>query len=556
MNTSHFEEYSKDELELYHLSENIDVYRHARNSYLQRCFPDYPDLVFNRLIVSFVIRGTVKNAPLVYAILDTFPSNVCAIDINKVSVKINEEKIFIENIQALCDLLIVSGSWKSFVISFRDVIMNRTEFMYLVSYVEDKNKENIQYYRKSIDELRKKYLTGKKKLEKKDTIITKVRITKSSPIDSLHTVINQYKNMYCIHMDVEEYKVSDHDIVLKIEDSLITDFRLSPGYRIENHAGNNKDWDMPSIMIQEMTHNDLFKFNFRGFKRCFIFDSIGIDFLKFYGFSFYDSEIDNIPIINKALPELELQRRYDEYSGETYHCLLFKMEDAEGNKKYGAGFTKSAIHTFVLKLCKELEETNSRKLELNGASCLPFSENRDFIHAFLSWKGKKKRWRLENHFSYFYVDRQIKKESDVFGIPNELISDAYAGKYNSYEFGEYAKPLNRWKSEELVFNITKRLYRDYQVIYQYRPYFLQTDNGNMSYDVYICGLKVAIEYQGKQHFEPVDYFGGKDNFLKQQERDRLKLEKSRDNGIKLIYVNYWESITPSLIRSRVESAIK
>ena len=283
---------------------------------------------------------------------------------------------------------------------------------------------------------------------------------------------------------------------------------------------------------------------------------IGIDFFKFHGLNYYVRDIDNLPVVDKALPELELQRRFDEYGGETYHFLIFKMVDIDGSKQYGAGYTKGAIHSFVLKLCKELEETNSRSLELNGASCLSFPENRGFIKAFLSWKGKKKRWRLENNFSYYYVDRQIKDDADLFLIPGQLISNAYAGEYDPYEFGEYSKPLNRWKSEELVFNITKKLYHDYQVIYQYRPFFLQTENGNMSYDVYICGLKVAIEYQGKQHFEPVDYFGGKENFEKQQERDKLKAERSRDNGIKLVHVNYWESITPSLIKSRVEEAMK
>lgn len=77
----------------------------------------------------------------------------------------------------------------------------------------------------------------------------------------------------------------------------------------------------------------------------------------------------------------------------------------------------------------------------------------------------------------------------------------------------------------------------------------------MSYDIYICGLKVAIEYQGKQHFEPVDFFGGKENFEAQQKRDKLKAQRSKENGVKLIYINYWDDITPNLIRERIEAAI-
>jgi hypothetical protein len=73
----------------------------------------------------------------------------------------------------------------------------------------------------------------------------------------------------------------------------------------------------------------------------------------------------------------------------------------------------------------------------------------------------------------------------------------------------------------------------------------------MSYDVYICGLKTAIEYQGKQHFEPVEYFGGKEHYDKQVERDKLKLKLSEENEVKLIYVNYWEDVTPDLIIEKV-----
>jgi len=122
----------------------------------------------------------------------------------------------------------------------------------------------------------------------------------------------------------------------------------------------------------------------------------------------------------------------------------------------------------------------------------------------------------------------------------------------SGEYGYYSKPLNRWKSEELVYTIAKQLYQDYLVIYQYRPHFLATESGSMSYDIYICGLKVAIEYQGKQHFEPVEYFGGEENHKKQKQRDQLKAELSKENGVKLVYINYWESITPELVKQRVE----
>ena len=34
----------------------------------------------------------------------------------------------------------------------------------------------------------------------------------------------------------------------------------------------------------------------------------------------------------------------------------------------------------------------------------------------------------------------------------------------------------------------------------------------LSYDFYIPNNNVVIEFQGKQHFEPIEYFGGKEYF--------------------------------------------
>ena len=532
--------------------DQIDFYKNARDSFMQNNFSDYPNVQYDQFTVTFNIPTTSKNVPLVYAVLDRLPDELCVIEAGSVRVTIPNEESFYDNIQLIYDLLSIAGSWKSFSFDFNGKDINRTEFGYVTDYLFERCGERTHYYRRSIDQIKKQYLSGKRRQTKNKETDTKVYISKCNPVKAMRSVIDKYINLHAKNMEVCEHRISDHDIVLRIEDSLIVDFRLMPCYWTRLNDENFKPWSNPYIVIHELTHNDIFKFNFAGFRRCFKSDCVGIDFYKFTGQHCYINEIDIYDYVDKALPELKLQKRYEEYSGETYHYLLFKMIGADGNTKYGVGYTKGAIHAFVLKLCKELEEKNSRSLELNGVSCLPFRENRTFIAAFLSWKGEKKRWRLENQFSYYYEDYQIKDESKLVVLTDEILKDAYRGKYDSCEFGVYSKPLNRWKSEELVFNLTKKLYKDYQVVYQYRPYFLQTENGNMSYDVYICGLKVAIEYQGKQHFEPVEYFGGKEHFEKQQERDKLKAELSKENGVRLVYINYWEDITPALIRSRID----
>ena len=78
----------------------------------------------------------------------------------------------------------------------------------------------------------------------------------------------------------------------------------------------------------------------------------------------------------------------------------------------------------------------------------------------------------------------------------------------------------------------------------------------MSYDVNVCGENIAIEYQGKQHFEPVEFFGGQKHLEEQRKRDELKREKSEQNGIILICINYWEDISLDLIKSKIAEEYK
>ena len=56
-------------------------------------------------------------------------------------------------------------------------------------------------------------------------------------------------------------------------------------------------------------------------------------------------------------------------------------------------------------------------------------------------------------------------------------------------------------------------------------------------------LKVAIEYQGGQHYESVELYGGKKAFKGIQERDTNKKELCNKQGIKLVEWKYDVPIT-------------
>lgn len=54
-------------------------------------------------------------------------------------------------------------------------------------------------------------------------------------------------------------------------------------------------------------------------------------------------------------------------------------------------------------------------------------------------------------------------------------------------------------------------------------------------DGQLCGL---IEYDGKQHFSPIDYFGGEETLKIQQERDQKKNKWCKENNINLLRIPY------------------
>jgi hypothetical protein len=103
-------------------------------------------------------------------------------------------------------------------------------------------------------------------------------------------------------------------------------------------------------------------------------------------------------------------------------------------------------------------------------------------------------------------------------------------------------------NESLLYNLIQNAFPNYEVITQYSPDWL----GRQRIDIFIKELNLAIEYNGKQHYEPVTYFGGKEGFLKTVERDKMKKKKCKRNRCELIEVKYDENLqeTVEIIKTR------
>lgn len=72
-------------------------------------------------------------------------------------------------------------------------------------------------------------------------------------------------------------------------------------------------------------------------------------------------------------------------------------------------------------------------------------------------------------------------------------------------------------------------------------YIIQKDfpwlkyKNNLHIDIYLPEYNIAIECQGGQHFYPVDFYGGDEEYRMICERDKLKYDLCKKNGIRVLY---------------------
>ena len=162
-------------------------------------------------------------------------------------------------------------------------------------------------------------------------------------------------------------------------------------------------------------------------------------------------------------------------------------------------------------------------------------------HGCTKCKGDKNREKLS-----ISKDDFIKKARKVHGDKYDYSKVDYVNNYTKvciicFEHGEFWQIPNshlngngcpKCNSSKLE-GIIRKFFTESGITFneQYRVKWL----GKQSLDFYLPEYKVGIECQGLQHFESVEYFGGKEGLNECKKRDKLKFKKCQKHGIKLLY---------------------
>jgi very-short-patch-repair endonuclease len=92
-------------------------------------------------------------------------------------------------------------------------------------------------------------------------------------------------------------------------------------------------------------------------------------------------------------------------------------------------------------------------------------------------------------------------------------------------------------------------YLDNKKIRYHREYkFDDCKNINLlKFDFYLPDYNLCIEYDGRQHFESMDIFGGDIEFEKRKKNDKIKNDFCKDSKIRMLRVSYFEKNIESLL---------
>ncbi len=116
-----------------------------------------------------------------------------------------------------------------------------------------------------------------------------------------------------------------------------------------------------------------------------------------------------------------------------------------------------------------------------------------------------------------------------FAIPDGLLGDKGTGCPHCRVYKGEKQITDYLEENKIVFE-RQKTYED----------LVGIGGKKLSYDFYLPRKNLFIEYNGEQHYSPIDFFGGKDKFIVQQEHDKRKKEYINKMNARLLVIPYWD----------------
>lgn len=197
------------------------------------------------------------------------------------------------------------------------------------------------------------------------------------------------------------------------------------------------------------------------------------------------------------------------------------------------GFGKKNINDISKQIEIILNEKGSDILQEVGKK----SKSRDLFtfYLFEGYSSGDLRNNKQNKINWYFQDRDYYFNKNLFytNKVHHFCKTIQREAENNYRESIGVPKIGEgWVSETQLYYLIKEHYKDCEVVQHGNPTWLSPQH----LDIYFPKNNIGIEYQGKQHFEPIEIFGGEEGYKKTVERDKRKAKLCKNFGCKLIYV--------------------
>ena len=264
---------------------------------------------------------------------------------------------------------------------------------------------------------------------------------------------------------------------------------------------------------------------------------------------FYTSKLSNFLRKNLTIEEqlLFCESEFKSYLKRYYLLGKFDWEIAKFIYVFQRGY--NALEKHYMSASWQLFQNELEKFE-NGIYGIGNSDwtcnfNAEYVNRNQEkrevWLGGFENKSIKD-MNYFYGPMVFRKFDNLDLNEFMINRDVLIDYLDTYNFAENQIRKQRglpmlgegWISEtQMFYAIKERFGALTPVIHHGRPNWL----GRQHFDVYLPEFNVAIEYQGEQHYRPIDFFGGQLAFEKNKARDVKKRELSILNNCSLIEVD-------------------
>ena len=150
----------------------------------------------------------------------------------------------------------------------------------------------------------------------------------------------------------------------------------------------------------------------------------------------------------------------------------------------------------------------------------------------------KERIKDLTNMEYLLLGKYVNSYTKI-QIKHSLCKNTYEVKWGHFQSGKRCPKCNESKGEKAISNILSYLNINYTPQKRF-PECKYKHTLPFDFYVYNKKYKLLIEFDGRQHFESVDIFGGDNSLKETQLRDQIKNNFALSNNIPLLRIPYTE----------------